>query len=89
MPPLAAKLLMPGVTGLHVSRVTCHASRPLASVTRDIVLPVTLVGLHTPAQSGLALAPVWRGLGTLVIHVTAPWVWEVALAPGTGELPPS
>lgn len=86
MPPPVAKLLMPGVTGLcHASR---DMSRPLASVTRDIVLPVALVSLHAPAEAGLALSPVWRALGTLVIHGAAPRVREVTLSQGTRELLP-
>ena len=87
MPPVAAKLLMPRVTGLCHDCVTL-VSRPLASVTRDIVLPVALVSLHTPPEAGLTLAPVGRALGALVIHGAAPGVREVTLAQGAGELLP-
>ena len=63
-------------------------SRPLASVTRDIGLPVALIGLNTPAEAGLALAPVRRALGALVVHGAAAGLREVTLAQGTGELLP-
>ena len=69
------------------SHTTCSGSVWLQKcLTRDIVLPVTLVGLHAPEQPRVTLASVRSVLGTLIIHTAVSGVGEVTLRLGTREL---
>ena len=53
--------------------------------TRDIVLPVTHVGLGAPLETCVTLSPVRSVLSTLVVNTAVLWIREVTLTLRTLE----